>query len=219
MHANRRVVKAVVLSSAVSATMLLAACGSYVKRDEFSAQIAEIKQNEAGLRSDLDATKAGMSSDMSSLRSELDAKFKNYDATISQLQGRVSVSMATTFDFDKAELRGDMKPILDNFASVIREHHPDAVITVEGFADAAGSPAYNKRLGKERAEAVRDYLVLNDRLDPGKLRVVSYGKDRNRQVVPGAWGDKGEQNRRVSLVIEYAGASTDQQAPPANPAG
>ncbi len=39
------------------------------------------------------------------------------------------------------------------------------------------------------------------------MRTVSYGKARDRQVVPGAKGPgrEGEQNRRVALVIDYSG--------------
>jgi hypothetical protein len=39
------------------------------------------------------------------------------------------------------------------------------------------------------------------------VRVVSYGEDRNRQVREGATGEEGRDNRRVSLVVDYAGPS------------
>lgn len=41
--------------------------------------------------------------------------------------------------------------------------HGDAVITVEGFAEPAGSNAFDKRLGLRRAEAVRDDRVKTAR--------------------------------------------------------
>ena len=85
---------------------------------------------------------------------------------------------------------------------MIRDHHPGTLITVEGFADPLGSVAYNKKLGQERADAVRDYLVQTGGLPADKVRAVSYGEAKNRQVAPGATGDAGAQNRRVALVIE-----------------
>jgi peptidoglycan-associated lipoprotein len=105
--------------------------------------------------------------------------------------------------------------VLDRFAGVVKEYYPNATITVEGFADPAGSTRFNQRLGMRRAEAVRGYLQSNGSLS-GNLRAVSYGEATNRQVVPGARGpgDEGMQNRRVALVIEDA--SMDSTAAPAS---
>lgn len=95
--------------------------------------------------------------------------------------------------------------MLDDFAKVIGDNHSDAVVTVEGFADPAGSTAFNRRLGQRRAEAIRDYLTGNGGLAASQVRAVSYGEDQNRQVRPGATGAGGRDNRRVSLVIDYVG--------------
>ncbi len=187
------------LESAVA--VLLSGCENYVKHDEYDPTIAQLRQNQTALRGDLDGTKA----DLASLKNDLAAKFQKYDAQVSALQGRVSVDMTAHFDFAKADLKQNDEQALDDFASVIRQHHPDAVITVEGFTDPAGSTAYNQHLGMERAAAVRDYLVQHGNLDANMLRTVSYGEARNRQIVPGAWGDKGAPNRRVALVIDSVG--------------
>ncbi len=200
------------LPVAVAAAVLLSAC-HYVKQEDYDSAIAELRNNDAGLRRDVDANKA----DLASLRSELEARFQKYDSAISQLQGRVRVDVASHFDYGKAELREQDKAALDDFASVIRQHHADLLVTVEGFTDAAGTAAYNQKLGLRRAQAVRDYLV-QDGLGADKVRAVSYGKARNRQVVAGAWGDKGQPNRRVALVIDDAGADSTGQSgsPPGN---
>ena len=60
-----------------------------------------------------------------------------------------------------------------------------------------------------RAEAVRKYLVGTAGLSSEQVRAVSYDKDENRQVRPGAVGDAGQDNRRVGLVVDYAGPRTD----------
>jgi peptidoglycan-associated lipoprotein len=176
--------------------LTLAGCHHYVKQEDYDATIAELRANDAALRNDLN-----------SLKSELDSRFSGYDAKISQLQGRVRVDLAAHFDTAQSALRDQDKPALDEFASVIKEHHPDVVVTVEGFTDPAGSTAYNQKLGQQRADAVRDYLVQTGGLDAGKIRAVSYGKAKNRQVVAGATGQQGEPNRRVALVIDHAPSS------------
>lgn len=193
------------------AVAALSGCENYVKHDEYDPAIAELRQNQTAMRGDIDSTR----SDLASLKNDLAAKFQKYDSQVSQLQGRVSVDMTAHFDYDKADLKAGDQQALDDFATVIREHHPAAVITVEGFTDAAGTAAYNQHLGLERAKAVRDYLVQHGNLDASMLRTVSYGKAKNRQVAPGAWGDQGGPNRRVALVIESAGAPAN---PPANTA-
>ncbi|WP_454831788.1 OmpA family protein [Pseudoxanthomonas wuyuanensis] len=104
------------------------------------------------------------------------------------------------------------KPLLGDFARVIRSSHTDALITVEGFTDPAGSTAFNKPLGQRRAEAIRDYLVSNGGLAAQQVRAVSYGEDSNRQVRPGAVGAEGHDNRRVALVVDYAGPASNATA-------
>ena len=120
------------------------------------------------------------------------------------MEGRLYVEMPVFFSFDDAVIRDADKPVLDQFAMVIREHHPNVIVTVEGFTDPAGDETYNQWLGQQRANAVRDYLVEQGRLNSDNLRAVSYGEADNRQVRPGAWGDDGLDNRRVALVIDFA---------------
>lgn len=107
-----------------------------------------------------------------------------------------------------------IKGVLDRFASVVKDYYPGALVTIEGFTDPAGSRAYNQRLGKKRAEAVKEYLASAGGFDATQIKAVSYGEALNRQVAPGAKGpgDEGVENRRVALVIDHAAIATDQVA-------
>lgn len=185
----------------------LGGCAQYVKRDDFNAQIEQLKSQQAELKSEVEANKQAIAD----LKSELESKLSKYDAEISKLQGRISVDNLAHFAFNKATLEDQDKPALNDFAAVMKKYYPDAVVTVEGFADAAGSTAYNKQLGLRRAQAVRKYLIAQG-MNADKVRAVSYGKVRNRQVVPGAWGDKGAPNRRATLVIDYVGQAATGNA-------
>jgi len=168
-------------------TVALGGCSNYIKRDEFDSTIAELRATDQRLQS------------------QLDTLSQKHDALVTQLAGRTRVETGAHFATGDATLSDQDKPLLDDFARVIRESHSDAVITVEGFADPAGSTAFNRRLGQRRAEAIRDYLVSAG-LSAEQLRAVSYGEDKNRLVRPGAVGEAGRDNRRVSLVVDYAGA-------------
>lgn len=168
-------------------TVALSGCSHYIKRDEFDSTIADLRATDQRLQS------------------QLDTLSQKHDALVTQLAGRTRVETGAHFATGDATLSEQDKPLLDDFARVIRESHSDAVITVEGFADPAGSTAFNRRLGQRRAEAIRDYLV-GAGLSAGQVRAVSYGEDKNRLVRPGATGEAGRDNRRVSLVVDYAGA-------------
>ena len=91
------------------------------------------------------------------------------------------------------------------WTKVVRQYEPNVVVTVEGFTDPAGDPAYNQQLGQRRANAVREFLIADGGLHPDRVRAVSYGEDERRLVTPGAWGEQGSANRRVSLVVDYVG--------------
>lgn len=55
---------------------------------------------------------------------------------------------------------------------------------------------------------MRDYLVTTAGLPAEQVRAVSYGEEEDRQVRPGASGDAGQDNRRVGLIVDYAGPQT-----------
>ncbi|HTD62663.1 MAG TPA: OmpA family protein, partial [Gemmatimonadaceae bacterium] len=80
-------------------------------------------------------------------------------------------------------------------------------VTIEGFADPAGSQHYNLALSQRRADAVRDYLSSKG-IDLSIIKTVGYGK--TRLVNPGAQRDDqgAEENRRVTFVIETKGQAT-----------
>ena len=175
----------------------LAGCTSYIKRDEYDAAIADLRAADQRMQS------------------QIDALSQKYDALVTQVAGRIRVETGAHFATGDAMLSEEDKPLLDDFAKAITSSHSDAVVTVEGFADPAGSAGFNQRLGMRRAEAVRDYLVGTAGMQAGQVRAVSYGEATNRQVRPGATGDAGRDNRRVSLVIDYAGGGG--QSMPATP--
>ncbi len=79
------------------------------------------------------------------------------------------------FDFNKAEIRGDMRDVLRKNATLLQE--ASGTILVEGHADERGSEEYNLALGERRAETVRRYLSALGVPD-SKLKVVSYGESR-----------------------------------------
>ncbi|HET7300047.1 MAG TPA: OmpA family protein [Oleiagrimonas sp.] len=185
------------LAVGMTAMVAFAGCSNYVKRSEFNAAIAKLQNTDQNLQQQID-----------SLSQDMKQHFSQYDAQITAMQGRIRVDTVAHFAFNKADLNDKDKAMLDEFANVMKQHHSDALVTVEGFTDPAGSASYNKRLGKERADAVRNYLVNQAGMTSSQVRAVSYGESQDRLVKPGASRDAGAPNRRVSLVIDFAGMNS-----------
>ncbi|RUL78961.1 OmpA family protein [Dyella choica] len=181
----------------------LGGCQGYVKKADFDAAIGELRANQQKQQQEIDG-----------LTQTMQQHFAQYDAKIAQLNGRIHVDTVSHFAFNDATLRDQDKPLLDDFAKIMSKNYPQAVVTVEGFTDAAGSASYNMQLGRKRANAVRDYLVNTGGMSADQVRTVSYGKSVNRQVLKGKSGEAGEPNRRVSLVVDFAGAQTPEPASP-----
>ena len=187
----------------------LSACAPKVNRTDFESEVAKIRDEMQTGDRQLGTRIDSIDSRIGALEQQLQAFRSEYDVSIEQMKGAMKFNVPVHFEFGSADLREADRPVLDRFAGVVKEHYPNATITIEGFADPAGSTAFNQRLGQRRAEAVTSYLTTSGALDATYLKAVSYGEARNRQIVPGAQGpgEAGVENRRVALVIDYA-AST-----------
>lgn len=145
--------------------------------------------------------------DVRALRGALDSLRTEFDVRITQVAEGLKFMMPVHFAFDDATLREQDKPSITRFAQVVQQHYPNAKITVEGFADPAGTRMYNQRLSERRAEAVKQYLSENGMMGD-MVGTVAYGE--TRQVVPGAERDDmgADKNRRVTFVIEGVDVNT-----------
>ncbi len=189
-----------IAGSLVLVALLLGACtAQFVKREEFDSTISGLRSADAELQEQMD----GMHTMFTELTGQLNRRFDGYDTKLTSLQGRLRVEMTAHFGYDDASLRDQDKPVLDEFSDVIREHHANVIVTVEGFTDPAGDAEYNEWLGMERAKAVREYLVDVGGLDADRVRAVSYGEATERLIKANAWGVDGAANRRVALVVDY----------------
>ena len=199
----------------------LAGCAAKVKQEDFNNEVAKLRQEmqsgDQAVAGRLDSTNqalAQQSARIDALEQELQAFRSEYTVSIEKVRGMLKFNVPVHFDFASCALRYGDRPVLDRFAAVVAEYYPGALVTVEGFTDPSGSVAYNKQLGRRRAEAVREYLATAGGFGADHIKAVSYGEVRERQVVPGAKGpgEQGIENRRVALVIDHAAIATDEVA-------
>lgn len=108
------------------------------------------------------------------------------------------------FEFDRAELKPGAENDLAKVAAFLRDH-PDRNVAIEGHTDSIGSADYNDRLSRERAAAVRDYLVRNG-VSPDQVTATGYGKEY--PVATNSTEAGRQQNRRVDIVIANPSEAT-----------
>ena len=82
---------------------------------------------------------------------------------------QVTFSADSLFDFDKSEVKPTGRQHLDKFASELRDTNYSTII-VTGHTDRLGSRAYNHKLAKRRAEAVKVYMVQGTGLPADKVQ-------------------------------------------------
>lgn len=106
---------------------------------------------------------------------------------------------AVKFGFDQAELSGDARLALDDFAAEIKERNENVYIEIQGHTDSTGPEDYNLKLGEERAQTVREYLSKNHGLVLHRMAVISYGE--SAPINDNSTREGRAQNRRVALVV------------------
>ena len=198
-----RNLKALALGAAGAVMLSGCATKGYVnknvatERSERIAADSATGQDVAAVRTDLNTVRT----DLNALRNDLNTLRTEFGAKITAMEEGVKFAFPVHFAFDDATVRAQDQAALDRFAQVVGKYYGSAQITVEGFADPAGSTRYNMGLSKRRADAVREYLVSKGMTD-AQLRSIGYGE--SRQVRSGAAGNAegAELNRRVVFVVE-----------------
>jgi len=87
---------------------------------------------------------------------------------------KVKIEADTLFGFDQDQLQADGKNALDSLILALQRVDIDE-IQVIGHTDRLGSQAYNDKLSKRRAEAVKSYLVQTGGLSASKISTSGLG--------------------------------------------
>jgi outer membrane protein OmpA-like peptidoglycan-associated protein len=108
-----------------------------------------------------------------------------------------SVTLRTiTFEFGSAQLRPESIETLRNLGNALNQDQDKKAFLIEGHTDRSGSRVYNDELSKQRADAVKDYLVKDMGVSADRLQTVGKGFSEpanQRQPYAG-------ENRRVVVV-------------------
>jgi OOP family OmpA-OmpF porin len=110
--------------------------------------------------------------------------------------GKVDI-YGITFDFDKADIKPESRPQLQEIAKLL-SGSPELRLAVVGHTDNQGSESYNAELSARRARAVVAALVSEFGIKAERLSPV--GKGFMEPVADNATAEGQARNRRVELV-------------------
>jgi peptidoglycan-associated lipoprotein len=80
------------------------------------------------------------------------------------------------FDFDKADIKAEAKPVLEKKAEFLRAN-AQYKVTIEGYCDERGTNEYNMALGDRRAKAAMKYLNALG-ISANRMSTISYGEEK-----------------------------------------
>ena len=105
------------------------------------------------------------------------------------------------FDFDKATIKPQSKPALEQLAAVVRKLGSQQM-RVEGHTDNIGGDAYNDTLSARRAAAVKAALTQDYAVQGENIATQGFGANRPIESNDTLAGRA--RNRRVELVLDCA---------------
>jgi peptidoglycan-associated lipoprotein len=175
---RRTMIKSIkILVTLFAVVGLLSACGSNNQKEEADAAAAQ------------QAAQAQAAADeVAQLAAEEEARLQT-DA-----DAALNVAKVFYFAFDQSILDSDARAALTVHAEVLK--NSPRSLRLEGHADERGSREYNMALGERRANAARDFLVLQG-VDASLIETVSYGEESPAQT--GSYEGSWSKNRRVEL--------------------
>ena len=191
------------LLSLLAVTILLTSCET--KRSETKDQLAEAGQDTAVMARDSRSasTMAYDNWDMTTAKLN-DVKFSEINSSGVIVRGDstyniYSVEERVLFDTEKAEIKPGAAEALQQITGSIGQRYGTSQVRVMGFADSRGDKSYNRELSEKRAEAVKNYLVSNGKIDAARVSVEPMGE--TMPVATNATATGRQENRRVEIAV------------------
>ena len=113
---------------------------------------------------------------------------------------RMEIPSDVSFDTGRYDIKPNMRPILDRFATTLNEN-PVTTVTIIGHTDSTGSDAINDPLSVNRAAATRDYIAARG---VSSNRIAINGRGSHEPVADNNTVSGRAMNRRVEIFVAEA---------------
>lgn len=118
-------------------------------------------------------------------------------------QIKLTVPADVSFDVGSADIKPELRQVLDQFAQGLQSQ-PSARVRIVGHADASGSDQTNNQLSEQRAMSVRNYLI--DR-GVGSSRIDTVGRGSSEPIASNDTAQGRARNRRVEIFLSDTASS------------
>ncbi len=198
-----------------AAALAIAGCAkkSYVQRevgevnkkvDAVSAEVEKTQQRVQQNEVRIDAVDKSAQSGIGEAKGSAAAAMSKAQDAEKAAKGKLIYTVTLSndkvrFPVNKAEISDEAKAMIDEAIDPLVKANRGVYFEIEGHTDSTGDPAYNFKLGEERAMAVRDYIAKKHQIALSRLSVISYGEEK--PVTDNKTKDDRAQNRRVVIRI------------------
>lgn len=110
---------------------------------------------------------------------------------------RLNIPSDISFDTNRAYIKPNFQPILDQFSRSLQEN-PSTRVTIVGHTDTTGSDRINDPLSINRASATRSYLASRG-VDSGRIMID--GRGSREQIADNSTEAGRARNRRVEIFV------------------
>lgn len=133
-------------------------------------------------------------------RAEMEQATRGTGVSVSQTSdNRLKLDIPTdvSFDTNRHDIKPNMRPILDRFASTLNDN-PVTTVTIVGHTDNTGTDAINNPLSINRAASTRDYIVSRG-VTSNRIAIDGRG---SREPIADNYSEQGRaKNRRVEIFV------------------
>ncbi len=117
---------------------------------------------------------------------------KNVDPLASKVRFK-----SIEFEENSAKLRPDMYADLDKMVDFLLDY-PEFRLRISGHTDSSGSESRNKNLSQQRADAIRDYMIMLHPIEDDRVEAVGYGTTK-----PIVETEETDDDRRLNRRVEF----------------
>src|SRR5881628_2178570 len=102
------------------------------------------------------------------------------------------------FETNSSKMGLDSRAVVDEIGSFMKAYE-NTVVDIDGNTDATGSRGYNVQLSRDRAAAVKQYLIERYGFPAARMRTVGNGPDR--PISDNSTPEGREKNRRTDIKV------------------